>query len=286
VKSLALALLMTTPPDYDQSIKTFRQERDTSLRKNDGWLSIVGLYWLNEGTQRLGRAENREMVLSDPEIPETLGSFTKTANTVHFESTKGIDVLQYGKKISKATMPVGPDHQLVFGNFSFFIHQSGERYAVRVKNKNSPFLKAFNGLQFFSVDQHMRVNATLRRHPKPQPVEMTNVFGDVEQYQSPGILEFNILRKKLSLVPVLVSGETKKLFIVFRDETSGKETYGAARFLYTDIENDQRVTLDFNKAQNPPCAFSHFTTCPLPPPGNHLPVAIRAGEKNSTLTNQ
>src|SRR6516162_5455203 len=156
-----------------------------------------------------------------------------------------------------------------------FVIQRANRFGIRLKDKNSATRKAFSGLKYFPVQEQYRVEARFLPYDPPKKIAVPNILGDTEEEPSPGYVEFTLSGQKCRLDPVSAGDE---LFFIFRDLTSGKETYPSGRFLYTDMPKNGEVVLDFNKAVNPPCAFTPFATCPLPPKQNHLPIRIEAGE--------
>ena len=162
------------------------------------------------------------------------------------------------------------------GDLTLYVHASGDRYAIRLKDRNSKLRKDFTGLHWFPIDPAYRVVGHFVPYPKPKTEMIENVMGDVDQEQIPGYVEFTLKGKKLRLESALDGSDFE---FVFRDLTSGHETYGAARFLDTELAKDGSVVMDFNEAYNPPCAYNPYTTCPLPPPQNRLAVRIEAGEK-------
>jgi uncharacterized protein (DUF1684 family) len=172
---------------------------------------------------------------------------------------------------------------ITVGDLSLRVIKRGERYGIRLWDKNSPRRRAFAGLRWFPVRESYRVTARLVPHQGPKEIPIVNILGDVVKMTSPGILLFELGGRAHSLEPVVAEGG--KLFIMFRDLTSGRSTYGAGRFLYADAPVNGQVTLDFNQAINPPCAFTPYATCPLPPRQNHLTVAIEAGERSYHLSN-
>ena len=164
---------------------------------------------------------------------------------------------------------------LTIGDVTMFVHLSGERLAIRMRDRNSDIRKAFAGLRWYPVDQSYRIRARFVPHDEPITVRIQNILGDIEAYTSTGSVTLSVQGQELRLLP-LAAGD--RLWFIFRDLTSGSETYPAARFLYADAPRDGWTVLDFNKAYNPPCAFNPHTTCPLPPLDNRLPVRIEAGE--------
>jgi len=155
----------------------------------------------------------------------------------------------------------------------------GDRIGVRVRDPKSPVRTGFKGLEYFAADPAYKVTAEFVPYEKPRKMPVPTVIGTVEEMDAPGRVRFVIAGKELWLDPVVEDPKEPSLFFIFKDETSGRETYPAGRFLYADMPKDGKVVLDFNKAYNPPCAFTPYATCPLPPKRNALPVRIEAGEK-------
>lgn len=269
-------------PMYSKEIATWRQEREARLRDEDGWLTIAGLYWLNEGENAVGTAPTNDLVLPAGAASAQVGVFTLKGGKVTFEAASSVTVTQQGKAVRTATLEPGPGtgaapvDALTIGKLILWVHKSGERFAIRMRDKTSPLLKNFTGCRWFPIDPTYRITARFVAYQEPKPVIMANVLGDREHYTSPGTVEFTFNGQSLRLEPV--SAGADRLFFVFRDGTSGNETYGAARFLTTDSPQNGQVVLDFNKAVNPPCAYNPFTTCPLPAKENRLTVRIPAGE--------
>jgi hypothetical protein len=172
----------------------------------------------------------------------------------------------------------GSPDVLEMGALSLTVIERGGRLGIRLKDRNSPVRKAFTGLRWFEIDEDYRVEARWVSHPQPKPVKVPNVLGQTEAMPSPGYAEFTLGGKSVRLDGVLEDPHAEQLFFILRDRTSGKETYGAGRFLYADLPQGGKVVLDFNKAYNPPCAFTPYATCPLPPPQNWMPVRVEAGE--------
>jgi len=156
--------------------------------------------------------------------------------------------------------------------------ERGGRYGIRLKDRESALLKEFGGLRWFPVREDYRVEARFVPHASPMKIAVPNILGQVEELPSPGYAAFTIGGREVRLDPVLEEPGATELFFIFRDQTTGKQTYPAGRFLYAPMPKDGRVTLDFNKAYSPPCAFTPYATCPLPPKQNRLSVRIEAGE--------
>jgi len=167
--------------------------------------------------------------------------------------------------------------QLQIAGLSISVIHRGNRYGVRLWDPASPARQHFNGLHWFPVNEKYRLTARFVAYGKPKMIPITNVLGDTEPEASPGYVEFTLDGQRLRLEPV---SEDQRLFFIFRDLTAGPETYPAGRFLYASPPTNGQVELDFNKAENPPCAFTAYATCPLPPRQNQLAVRITAGELN------
>lgn len=276
----APALLAQAPADFAAAHAAWRAERHRALSAPEGWFSLVGLHFLQEGENAAG---------SDPALPVTLpgappwvGTFRLAQDRVTFRAEPGIGVTLKGAPVSEAILrndAEGAPDVLALGTLRFHVIRRGDRFAVRVKDTASPALKAFKGVAAFPPDPSYRVEATFEAYPAPKPVAIPTVLGTTESMPAPGLVRFKLKGRTCTLQPVQEGGPDSKLFFIFEDATAGKETYPAGRFLYADPPKDGKVVLDFNRALNPPCAFSDFATCPLPPKQNRLKVRIPAGEK-------
>jgi len=266
---------------YQKEIESFRVERETNLKKDGSWLTVAGLYWLREGESTVGADPENDFVLPEGTGPAMLGSFIYENGNVSFRANDGVTVVQKGKDekpVKTATLEPGEKNAVALGKLSMWVHASGPRLAIRLRDLDSPIRKEFTGLQWFPVDPAYRVTAKFTPHPKPKDVEVLNMLGDIELYQSPGVVDFELQGQAIRMEPLSYSDGG--LWFIFKDQTSGKETYPSARFLRADDPKDGKVVVDFNKAYNPPCAFNPFTTCPMPPKENRLKVRIEAGEQN------
>jgi uncharacterized protein (DUF1684 family) len=264
---------------YVKEIESWRAQRETNLKKDGSWLTVAGLYWLREGESSVGSDPSNDFVLPEGSAP-FVGAFTYENGRVGFRAHEGTTVTQKGKEgtVASASLEPGEKNAIVLGNLSMWVHESGPRLAIRLRDLDSPIRKEFTGLAWFPVAPAFRITAKFTPHPKPKDVEILNMLGDIERYQSPGVVDFDVQGQAIRMEPV--SDEDGGLWFIFRDGTSGKETYPAARFLHTEAPKDGSVVIDFNKAYNPPCAFNPYTTCPMPPKENRLKVRIEAGEKN------
>ncbi|MGB7759779.1 MAG: DUF1684 domain-containing protein [Bryobacteraceae bacterium] len=263
---LVAALAVAAGPALEDEIARWRRARASALQAEGGWLTVAGLFWLHEGANPFGSDPASEIAL--PDGPAQAGVFELRAGTVA--------VTMKGESARREVQPDSSD-VLKAGRLSLFLIKRGDRLGIRLKDPENPARKEFHGLDYFPVSEQYRVLARWVAAPRQIPV--LNVLGQTEPSQCPGYAEFRIGAQELRLYPILEAPDAQELYYVFRDRTSGRETYAAGRFLYSDLPKDGRVTLDFNKAVNPPCAFTPYATCPLPPPENRLPVRIEAGEK-------
>jgi uncharacterized protein len=263
---------------YQKSVEQWRQAYEAKLKADDGWLTVSGLFWMHEGDNRFGSAPGNDVVLAFPPMPANAGRFELHAGKTVVHVNPGVPITLGGKPVE--TMELRPDSKvdrLVLGDLTFFVHASAGRYGIRLKDKNSQLRKDFKGLHWFPVDSAYHFVATFVPYASPRQVEIETSLGDHEKLSLAGYVTFQMGGKEYKLDAEQTDGGG--LFIVFRDLTSAKETYQAARFLDTDPPKDGKVEVDFNYAYNPPCAYNPYTTCPLPSAGNRLQVAIPAGEK-------
>jgi uncharacterized protein (DUF1684 family) len=269
------------PVQYRKEVETWRQQRLASLKREDGWLTLVGLYWLKPGENRLGSDPGNPVILPQGKSPALAGVLTREGDAVHLTVQPGVDLTADGKPATPGmkleTDVKGKPTVLQLGSLSFYVIQRGDRLGVRIKDKTSPMLAAFKGIDEFPIRPEWRVVARFEPY-KDKKIPIANIIGQVEDNPSPGAVVFD-WQGKTYRIDALEGGPDGSLFLVFGDRTNGTETYGAGRFLDTDPPKDGKVVVDFNTAYNPPCAFTAFATCPLPPAGNKLAIKVEAGEK-------
>jgi len=272
------------PAAYAKEIDQWRAERWASLKSEDGWLTLVGLFWLKEGDNKFGSDPGNEIVLPQTKIVPQAGLFILKDGAVRIETPIKTGFTVDGKPVDSLALKSDLDGSptvLHLGSLSFQIIQRGDKMGVRVKDKDNPDRIGFRNTEFYPTDVKWRLDARFDPYNPPRPVSITNVLGMQSDETSPGAVVFEVAGKSYRLDAITEKGETK-YFMIIADKTSGKETYPAGRYLYVDPPDASgRMVIDFNKAYSPPCAFTKFATCPLPPRQNRLPFAIEAGEKYS-----
>lgn len=265
---------------YRQQIDSWRQHRVERLIAPTGWLSLVGLDWLSDGVNTLGSAKDRSIVL--PTAPARLGTITLAAGNATIALDPGVEATIDGAKKPGGAL-IDDRHEnpttVAFGTTSFYLIKREEKFGLRVKDSDAETRKKFAGIDYFDIDPSWRIEAKWEAYNPPHEVEEPNVIGQVDKVIVPGAAVFQRDGKSYRVEPVIETPGDKELFLVFADKTSGKETDGASRFVYTEAPKDGKVILDFNKAYNPPCAFTPYATCPLPTKQNRLDLRVTAGEK-------
>lgn len=270
-----------TDSSYINEIEKWRSVRLEEVNGESGWNTLVGLFWLDEGKNTFGSDPSNDIALPRNRAPKFAGSFWLAKGTVRLSAKLNAGLTSKGKRVSTLVLQSDADGEptvLKLATLTMFVIKRGEKFGLRVKDKHHPARSNFPGLEYFPVDSKWRVEAKLEAYVPPKVIPIVNVLGMVDSMTSPGVLVFEINGKEYRLDPVLEKG-SKQLFVIFADITAGKETYGAGRYLYVDPPGaDGRVIVDFNKAYNPPCAFTKFATCPLPPRQNRLAMRVEAGE--------
>lgn len=267
-------------PDYQHEIAAWRQDRDKSLRAEDGWLTLVGLYWLDEGENPFGSDARNKVILPEGKGPAVAGTLVRHGKEVQVRVAPGANVTADGKPVTEPLTLTGGGKPTVLhlGSVSFFVIQRGDKVGIRMKDSQSPALTAFRGLDEFPLQPAWRVEARFEPYKPAKKIPIANVLGQVSDEDSPGAVVFDWQGKTYRL-DALPGDDKGGLFLIFADQTNGKETYGAGRFLDAEPPKDGKVVVDFNTAYNPPCAFTAFATCPLPPAQNRLGLRVEAGEK-------
>jgi uncharacterized protein len=277
------AMVLAPPPDsgYTSQIDAWKARRLARLTADDGWLTVVGLSWLEEGENAVGSAPGNRVALPPGKASERLGTILLSGRSLSFRALPGASVTADGKPVEIATLTSdvgGSPTILGTGSVRFYVIERDGRFAVRVKDSTSEARRSFHGLAYFPIDPSWRIEARFEPYDPPRKITVPNVLGHDTAEASPGALIFTRGGKTYRLDPVLEQGETD-YFVIFGDRTNGTDTYGAGRFLYVSPPIDGKTVIDFNKAYNPPCVFTDYATCPLPPPQNKLPIRVEAGEK-------
>lgn len=285
--AIILAGCAAPAPKVDSSYRTeieeWRERRVERLTAEDGWLTVVGLHWLDDGVNRFGSNPANEVVLDAPGVPPLAGTLEVTEAGVVVRAAAEAGVTINGEPfVESSVMTDAQGRPDVFrtGRLTWYVIERSGRRAARVKDPESEARRSFDGIQYFPIDPRYRVIATLEPYDEPREVEIPTVTGEPTTMLAPGLLRFVLDGEALSLEPYVGDVDDDSYFLIFRDRTSGDTSYGGGRFLGADaVTDDGTTTIDFNYAYSPPCAFTAHATCPLPPPQNNLPVAIEAGEK-------
>lgn len=268
-------------PAYLASIEEWHTKRIERLKSPTGWLSLVGLHWLKEGENTFG-SDSMNQLIFPKKAPAFCGSFFLQNGKVSLSVAKGIQIVSNEKPIERMELRSDVDSNttiLQMNSFRFFIIKRGNEFAIRLRDTENPLITSFNGIERYPVDPSWFIEAKFEPFDPPKIIPVPTILGTIDSSQCPGVLVFEIDGDIFRLEPVLEEG-SDELFIIFGDKTNGSETYGGGRFLYAKKPGaDNKVFIDFNKAYNPPCVFTEFATCPLPPSQNKLPIKITAGEK-------
>ncbi|MBC7920196.1 MAG: DUF1684 domain-containing protein [Ferruginibacter sp.] len=266
-------------PTYEAEIKAWHRNRIASLKSERGWLNLAGLFWLKEGNNTFGSDRENDVVF--PKGAAVIGSFELKNGQVSVRTEPGVGVTADGQPVTERNVFAAketPPPVLQLGSLRWFVIRRGDRYGVRLRDLESPLLTEFKGIETFPIQPEWRVAARLETHNPPKMLTVTDIVGTTSRQPAAGTLVFDVKGKTYRLD---ATAEGDHLFVVFADETNAEETYGAGRFVYVDQPGaDGKTFVDFNKAYNPPCAFTPYATCPLPSKDNRLAIRVVAGEKN------
>jgi uncharacterized protein len=277
--------------DWQKELSAWRSQHVADLLKPAGWLSLTGLEWLQPGDNPFGSAADNKIHLAGGS-PGHIGILRFEGNTVRLLPPPGgfpPDFLVADAPAKEQLLPVEADNDknaphLTIGTLNMYVIRRADRYALRVKDSKSPTLVGFHGLNWYQPDGKFRVKAKWIPYHPQKSVTLTTLTGTTYPRPVPGVAEFELGGKTYRLEPVLEDSASAQLFFILRDTTSATTTYKACRFLYTvlpthGVDQPGELWLDFNKLENPPCAYTAFATCPLPPPQNRLPIPLPVGEK-------
>ena len=266
-----------TPDSPVVQTENWRAKHEADYRRE--WVSIAGLFALKPGPNTAGSAKTNDIVLP-ASTPATVGRFVIANHQVRFEPAKDAQVTLKNQPV---TSPIalkddsGQGDELTVGDVRLVVHKSGDHLGLRVRDPNGPLAKGFLGFTWFPIDLQYRVTGRFIRDAEPKPMKVLNTFNDMDEYKTEGVVEFTLMGQTVRLRPFTT--RPNRFYFVFRDASSGQETYETARFLYSDLLPDGTTVLDFNQAYNPPCAFNPYTTCPIPLPENRLDAKVLAGER-------
>jgi uncharacterized protein (DUF1684 family) len=294
---LLLALLVcaysTTAQDaaWQRELTEWRADHALELQKPDGWLALVGLDWLQPGDNTFGSAADNKIHLPAGH-PEHLGILHVAGERVTLAAPPGgfpPAFLIDGQPATEQTLRVDPDHdknnpRMAVGTLNFYVIRRGDRFALRIKDAKSPTIVGFHPLKWYPPNPAYRVTARWTPYHPQKTFKIATLIGTSYDAQLPGSVEFKLQGKTYHLDPILEDPAQPKLFFVLWDTTATSTTYGACRFLYTGfpthgIEHAGELVLDFNRLENPPCAYTPYATCPLPPKQNRMPIALPVGEQ-------
>lgn len=277
-----LSTLGQSDTAYVREIEHWHEQRLYELKEPDGWLNLVGLYWLEEGRSSFGSAAGNRIVFPAGSIDGHAGFFERAGGTVKMVVADQVAIAKDGQPVKEAVIFCKDSLRqptLASGSLRWSVIQREERIGIRLRDLNSPEQRAFTDIDRFPIDKAWRVGAVFQPVSEPRSIAITNVIGQTSQQRTPGKLIFSIGNSTYTL-DALAEGD--ELFVIFADATSGKTTYPSGRFLGVERPKgpDNRTVIDFNKAYDPPCAFTKYATCPLPPRQNVLSLEVSAGEKD------
>ncbi|MFZ2863700.1 MAG: DUF1684 domain-containing protein [Ignavibacteriaceae bacterium] len=268
-------------PNYVKEISEWDSKRASRLKADDGWLNLIGRFWLKPGENTFGTSKDNDIVIESSKLPEHIGSFLFIDTIVTFKANDGINVLYNNNPVKEIIMVDDQKKDMTvlqIGSIKFNLIIRDTLYGIRARDLNSELVKNFNGIERFPIDQSWDIKAKFEAYIPPKEIMVPNVLGQIDKENSPGAVVFDREGKTYRIDAVDEGGD--KLFLIFADQTSGDETYGGGRFMYVNKPDSTGIiNLDFNKAYNPPCVFTKYATCPLPPLQNYLKLRIEAGEK-------
>jgi uncharacterized protein (DUF1684 family) len=279
--ALAATAAPAPPADEAARVAAWRATRVAEIAGDSGWLTVVGLHWLKAGANSLGRARDNDVALPAPSLAAHAGRLVVREHSVRLEPAPRSGLVIDGRPAGPTELlPAGAEGAVVLesGALRMFVIERGGRVGLRVRDLDSRARRAFRGLDYFPIDPSWAVAARFEPYEPAHHVPIVNVLGDEVDMLSPGAIVFERDGREWRLDALLEAAGDDHLFVMFADGTSGHETYGAGRFLHVPLRDGTALEVDFNEAYNPPCAFTGFATCPLPPPQNRLVLPVRAGE--------
>jgi len=272
-----------TTDSYSAMIEAWRTDYERGLAAPTGWLAIIGLVWLQEGENTFGTDPTHPIVLPRGTASAHAGSFVLEEGTITLRVNPEEHILFEEQPVISRPIPVslgGSSKPIMVNRLTLFVIRRGQQYAVRIYDPDNSARQAFQGVEWFPIDEQYCIQASFTPLARANTISITNILGMTEESRCPGFVTFTLHGQEYRLYPVTPTDQDR-FFFMFRDTTNGEQTYSAGRYLYADPPQNGLTTLDFNKAYSPPCAFTDFATCTLPPRQNHLPIPILAGAKYS-----
>jgi uncharacterized protein (DUF1684 family) len=264
-------------------VEQWRADRVADLTGEQGWLTLVGLFWLDTGDNSFGRAPTNKLLLNHPALAAQAGKFVLDAGAVHFVASHGSGITHAGQHVSALEMVAdsrGEPTVISSGPLRIWVIERAGKLGVRIRDLDSPRLREFKGINYYPIDPSWVFDARFEPYEPHRHIPIVNILGLEEEMDCPGTLVFTKDGREWRLDAVLEDPHDKTLFVMFADPTNGHGTYGGGRFLHVPLPANGTTRVDFNQAYNPPCAFNDFSTCPLPPPQNHLALRVESGEKS------
>jgi uncharacterized protein len=289
LSAVALLSAADSASQWKSDELAWRTHREERLALPDSWLTLVGLEWLKPGTNTIGSAPDNRIHLAAP-APAHFAVVEVKGDEVTLQPpasgfASGVQVDGGAAHPTRLADDSAPKPTVVTaGTLSFYVIHRGDRYALRLKDSQASTRVSFHGLHWYDLDPHYVVQARWIPFNPPHQLKIPSIIGTTDLMPAPGEVEFTLDGQTLRVEPVLEEPDAKQLFFILRDTTSRSTSYGAARFLYTGfpdhgLTQPGQLTLDFNHLQNPPCAYTPYATCPLPPEQNRLAIALPVGEK-------
>ncbi|NLT50374.1 MAG: DUF1684 domain-containing protein [Ignavibacteria bacterium] len=264
---------------YINELNEWHKKRVERLKADDGWLNLIGRFWLKKGDNSFGSSDKNDIVVSGKNIPDVMGIFLLKDGIVTLISNKDVNIKLGDSSVTEIVMRddlSGDIQYFSYNNIRWNLINRDGKMGIRFRDLNNEAAKNFKGIERYPVDKEYKITAKFKPYPQPKIITIPTVLGTTTQDTSYGKIFFNLFDKEYTLEPI----GKDRLFIIFADETNSDETYGAGRFLYSDAPDSLgNVIIDFNKSYNPPCALTKYATCPLPHKENFLSVKIEAGEK-------
>jgi uncharacterized protein (DUF1684 family) len=271
----------TADPKYVKEINEWDAKRVNRLKADDGWLNLAGRFWLEKGESTFGSSKDNDIVVESSKLPEHIGSFIFEDSVVTFRALDGVDVMLGDMSVKEIVLVDDQKNDvtvLQIGSVKFNLIVRDTLYGIRFRDLNSDLVKNFKGVERFPIDESWKINAKFEAYNPVKEIDVPNVLGQISKEKCPGAVVFEHDGKTHRIDAVDEGGD--RLFLIIADQTSGEETYGGGRFMYVNKpDSTGTILLDFNKAYNPPCVFTKYATCPLPPLQNYLKLKIEAGEK-------